>query len=151
MVTDTEPARLGRNFTMHLFVALVHCVCQGGLGAIKLSHQIPTQKQLCGSFTSRWRCSATSAIRKLQIFFWMEPSSFLADFIALLKVWTNRSVKPFVFGWYGDEIECRTPFNFINLWNSSATNCGQLSLIKCSGSPFLEFFFSVCDGGTVHL
>lgn len=51
---EAEAARLGRDFTMHLLMALVHCACQAGLGtALKLSYQIPSPLNLCGSFSSR--------------------------------------------------------------------------------------------------
>ena len=58
--------------------------------------------------------------------------------MALLKVWTNRSARPFDEGWYGIVRICLTPLAFIKYAKSSEVNWGSLSDTNCSGNPYFE-------------
>ena len=50
----------------------------------------------------------------------------------------NRSVNPFVAGWYGADLKCLIPLRFINIANSSDENWLPLSDTICAGIPLRE-------------
>ena len=50
----------------------------------------------------------------------------------------NRSVNPFVAGWYGADLKCLIPLRLINVANSSDENLLPLSDTICAGIPLRE-------------
>ena len=76
------------------------------------------------------------ANRNLSSLCWIDRSD-LSALTAFLKLWTMRSAKPLVDGWYGAPVTCRIPFISVKYLNSPDTNWGPLSDTTCSGRPIL--------------
>ena len=65
--------------------------------------------------------------------------SFEPDlFIAVLKLSTNRSANPLVYGWYGLDVMWRTPHSNMNARNSLDVKRTQLSVTILSAYLNLE-------------
>ena len=63
---------------------------------------------------------------------------FLLFFRFSLSVWMARSARPLVEGWYGADLMCLMPLNFINVWNSSLVKTVPLSETMKSGMPWVS-------------